>query len=69
MIDLIHLQRLRQQRLRYEAAQRQLLPQPATRAMAAPRPRSEARRVLLRIVSAALLGAAIDGTAMRRVRR
>jgi hypothetical protein len=71
MIDLIHLQRLRQQRLRYEAAQRLLLLEQPVAVVS--KPRSEARRALLRIVSAVVLGAAVDGTAtrslMRRARR
>jgi hypothetical protein len=69
MIDLIHLQRLRQQRLRYEAEQRQFSPRPAMRAVVTSALQSDGRRALLRVVSAALFGAAVDGTAMRNLLR
>jgi hypothetical protein len=64
MIDLIHLERLRQRRRRYEAAQREMT-QAAVPAGAAARPRPNDRRAFLRVVSAVVVGWAVDGTATR----
>ena len=65
MIDLIHLERLRQQRLRYESTQRQLVAGQTPRAAVAVGTRPGGRRSFLRIVSAVLVGWAVDGTVPR----